>query len=95
MGSDAQAASELNTCQMLGERLHRLEFLLHGSSNATGIPYPGPVAATREDTVSSRLASLESGLHRLASQHDSVQDVLSLRMEQHPSSLHPRVLTGC
>lgn len=80
MEADSKEASALTTLNMLGERLHHLEFLLHGSSNAFGIPDRIPVPRTHEDTISTRLNSLESGLHRLASRHAVVQDVLDLRM---------------
>ena len=72
-------ASAFATLHMLEERLHRLEFLLHGSSNAVGIPDPAPAPATRDDTVSARLAGLESGLHRLSTNHGLVRAVLNIR----------------
>ena len=71
--------SALATLNMLEERLHRLEFLLHGSANAVGIPDPAPVPVGRDDTVSTRLAGLQSGLQRLSSKHGLVKDILEMR----------------
>jgi hypothetical protein len=81
MGSNAQEASTLAMLSMLEERLHRLEFILHGTSNSSGIPDPAPAPSTRDDTVSARLANVESNLRRLASRHGVVQNVLDLRMK--------------
>jgi hypothetical protein len=87
MKSSAQDASALVTLSMLEERLHRLEFLLHGTSNSSGIPEPAPAPSTRDDTVSARLANVESNLRRLASRHGVVQDVLDLRMKSNDLEL--------
>lgn len=81
MDSDAQYASALATLNMLKQRLHRLEFLLHGSSDVFGIPEPAPSATTLDETVAMRLANIESDLRRLASRHPVVQDILDLRMK--------------
>jgi hypothetical protein len=78
MESNAQDANALAMLCMLEERLHRLEFLLHGSSNAFGVPDPAPEPAAREEAISTRLTSLESNLHRLALKHGVVQDILDL-----------------
>lgn len=86
-------ASALATLSMLEERLHRLEFLLHGSSNAVGIPQPAPMPAGRGDTVSRRLTGLQAGLQRLSSKHGVVKDVLEIREMSSSISLG-RVLTG-
>lgn len=74
-------ASALATLSMLAERLHRIEFLLHGTSNAVGIPNPAPAPAGQNDAVCTRLANLESNFRRLASRHCVIQDVLDLCMK--------------
>ncbi len=80
MAVDAQDAGALATLTMLEERLHRLEFLLHGSSDAFGIPDLASTPSTQSDNVSTRITKLEGNLHRLASRHGLIQDVLNLRM---------------
>jgi hypothetical protein len=79
MEDEQNISTSFATLTMLEERLHRLEFLLHGSSDAFGVPDPVPTPAGREDSVSERLAGLESSLSRLASKYGSVQDILDLR----------------
>lgn len=79
MEGNSGDASALTTLRMLEERLHRLEFLLHGTSNATGIPDPARTPTAQDDTVSTRLAGLESGLHRLSTKHGLVRDILNIR----------------
>jgi hypothetical protein len=91
MESNAQDADELATLIMLEGRLHRLEFLLHGLSNTFGIPGPSPIPATATEPVSTRLASLESGLRRLASRHGLIQDLLDLRMDSSPLNISSSV----
>lgn len=81
MESVTQGASALAMASMLEERLHRLEFLLHGSSDAFGVPDSASAPTTRDDGVSMRLANLDSNLRRLASRHGVVRDILDLRME--------------
>jgi hypothetical protein len=78
MEAGTDDASALATLKMLEERLHRLEYLLHGTSNEFGVPDPASPPAGRNEAVSARLATLESNLHRLASRHGVVQDVLNL-----------------
>jgi hypothetical protein len=90
MEDTSNEASALATLNMLEERLHRLEFLLHGSSNAVGIPDPAPARATQDDTVSTRLAGLESGLHRLSSKHGLVKDILDMR--ENPGRINPTIV---
>lgn len=81
MDLNAEDGSALATLKMLEQRLRRLEFLLHGSSDAIGVPDPASAPATRDDTASTRLADVESKLRRLASRHNLVRDILDLRME--------------
>jgi hypothetical protein len=82
MESFEQEAGALSTLQMLEERLNRLEFLLHGSSSAVGMPDPAPIPTTSDDTVRARLVSLERAVHRLSSEHDIVRDVLKACMKK-------------
>lgn len=79
MESTDHEASALATLHMMEERLHRLEFLLHGSSNAVGISDPAQVPASSDETVCARLFNLERGLHRLSMEHSVVRDVLDAR----------------
>jgi hypothetical protein len=81
MGVGTDDASALATLSMLEERLHRLEYLLHGISNAFGVPDPASPPAKDNEAVSTRLANLQGNLHRLASRHGVVQDVLDLCMK--------------
>lgn len=81
MEPSAEDTNAVVTLQVLEERLHRLEVLLHGSLHSIDTSHPTSVPATRDDTVSTRLTNIESGLHRLASRYGVVQDVLDLCME--------------
>ncbi|ERF69113.1 hypothetical protein EPUS_01069 [Endocarpon pusillum Z07020] len=78
MEAATDSASALATLTMLEERLHRIEFLLHGASNALGIPDSAPAQSAGNDAVSTRLANLENHLNRLASRNSIVQDVLDI-----------------
>jgi len=78
MEAGTDDASALATLSMLEERLHRLEYLLHGTSNAFGVPDPASPPAKHDEVVSARLAQLQGNLHRLASMRGVVQDVLDL-----------------
>ncbi|KAF7503487.1 hypothetical protein GJ744_003678 [Endocarpon pusillum] len=78
MEAAADSASALATLNMLEERLHRIEFLLHGASNALGIPDSAPTQSAGDDAVSTRLANLENHLSRLASRNSIIQDVLDI-----------------
>lgn len=81
MGPATDNASALATLHMLEERLHRIEFLLHGTSNASGVPEPAPTQTERNGDVSTQLADLENNLKRLASSHSIIQDVLDICMK--------------
>jgi hypothetical protein len=87
MEAGTDDASSLATLSMLEERLHRLEYLLHGTSNAFGVPDPASPPAEDDEVVSARLARLQGNLHRLASRHGVVQDVLDLC--EKPSTTSP------
>ena len=84
----SQDARALATLNMLEERLHRLEFLLHGSSNAFGVPDPAPEPA-RNDTISTRLTNLQTNLRRLAARHGLVQNILDICMKVQDVKLSP------
>jgi len=65
------------TLLLLETRLHRVEFLLNGSSDRNGIP-DGAAKPLPNETVSERLAKLEDDLARLISKSSLAQDVLRL-----------------
>jgi len=62
---------------LLETRLHRVEFLLNGSSDRDGIP-DAAAKPWPNETVSERLAKLEDDLARLISKSSLAQDVLRL-----------------
>jgi hypothetical protein len=62
--NDAEAAARA-TLALLETRLHRLEFLLSGSSNEHGIPDPTTKPNQSSETVWARLDALEAELRRL------------------------------
>lgn len=75
--SDAVAGA---TIELLEARLRRLTYLLTGATDWTGVPTTPEKPASLDETVSCRLARLESELERLSRGVPAVRDVLQLRM---------------
>lgn len=75
--SDAVAGA---TIELLEARLRRLTYLLTGTTDWTGVPTTPEKPASLDETVSRRLAQLESELERLSRGVPAVRDVLQLRM---------------
>lgn len=69
----------LATLTLLESRLHHLEFLLSGSVDPDGIPNSTVKPARSEETIASRLRSLEENLTRLTANSTLVQDLLRLQ----------------
>ena len=76
MDSPSHEANALETLAILGERLHRLEFLLHGASAPCGVPEPATTAATEDQSVADQLANLEDRFRHLTSRHEVIRKVL-------------------
>lgn len=58
-------ASARGTIALLETRLHRLEFLVSGASDDTGIPPPSPAPGPGRETLRVRMEALETGLAKL------------------------------
>jgi hypothetical protein len=71
----------LATLTLLESRLHHLEFLLSGAVGYDGIPEVAVKPARSDETVTSRLKSLEDDLTRLTSNSTLVQDMLRLQAQ--------------
>ena len=66
------------TVELLEERLRRLTYLVTGETNWTGVPSSPAKPRNLDDTVSRRLARLESELEKLSRKVPVVQEVLRL-----------------
>lgn len=75
--SDAVAGA---TIELLEARLRRLTYLITGATDWTGVPTTPEKPASLDETVSRRLARLESELERLSRSVPAIRDVLQLRM---------------
>jgi hypothetical protein len=84
LDNDSIAAA---TIELLEARLRRLEYFLTGDAQWTGQPTSAPKPESLEDTVSRRLAHLESDLEALSKSKPAVRDLLQLCA--FPSSIHP------
>ncbi|KAJ5794895.1 hypothetical protein N7457_001494 [Penicillium paradoxum] len=73
--SDAVAGA---TIELLEARLRRLTYLLTGTTDWTGIPTTPEKPASLDETVSRRLAQLETELARLSRRVPAVRDILQL-----------------
>ncbi|KAJ5470360.1 hypothetical protein N7530_007717 [Penicillium desertorum] len=73
--SDAVAGA---TIELLEARLRRLTYLLTGATDWTGVPTAPEKPASLDETVTRRLARLESELERLSRSVPAVRDVLQL-----------------
>lgn len=71
------------TVELLEERLRRLTYLVTGETNWAGVPTSPPKPHSIDDTISRRLARLESGLEKLSKNVPVVQEVLQLH-DRHP-----------
>lgn len=69
----------LTTLTLLESRLHRLEFLLSSSTDTNGVPKVTTPPVKNNDTIASRLNSLEDDLTKLAANSTLVQDMLRLQ----------------
>ena len=69
----------LMTLTLLESRLHNLEFLLSGTADPNGIPHAATRPARGEETIASKLKSLEDDLTRLTASNTLVQDMLRLQ----------------
>lgn len=75
------AFQALATFALLESRLHHLEFLLSGSVDHNGIPEAAVKPTRSDETVVSRLKSLEDDLTRLMTSSELVQDMLRLQAQ--------------
>ena len=77
------------TLARLETRLRRLEFVLGGESDGTGVPTPVTSSPKKsEETIAAKLQGLEKGLRRLKERNAIVRDVLVLNKR------HPGVFAG-
>lgn len=83
--SDAVAGA---TIELLEARLRRLTYLLTGATDWTGVPTTPEKPASLDESVSRRLARLESELERLSRGVPAVRDVLQIRMYPMLRCLH-------
>ena len=78
-------AGAVETLGLLSERLHRLEFLLHGSSDGFGTAH---ASTSTEVPVVTQLADIETKFRRLSSKNEVIEKLLSLCMD---ASLIPMI----
>ena len=89
--SDAVAGA---TIELLEARLRRLTYLLTGATDWTGVPTAPEKPASLDETVTRRLARLESELERLSRSVPAVRDVLQLRIYTRiTTATNPLILT--
>jgi CRP-like cAMP-binding protein len=74
--SDAVAGA---TIELLEARLRRLTYLLTGATDWNGVPTTPEKPASFDETVTRRLARLETELEQLSRSIPAVRDVLQLR----------------
>lgn len=74
--ADPEDVIASDTIDLLETRLRRLEYVLSGNAYSSS---DAPVEAyTKENTVTTRLGTLESDLRKLSNKSSLVQDVLKL-----------------
>ena len=78
-----------DTLVMLEQRLHRIEYALHGQSSSSSGAVEAP---NRSDPASIRLRRLERGLHDLSSKSSAVAEVLALH-DRYPDLFHSNAST--
>ena len=71
-------AGDAATLTLLQERLHRLEFLLHGRTDAFGISFAAKTPSNVDGAVVARLEKMRTALQRLTAQQGAVRDILDL-----------------
>jgi hypothetical protein len=71
----------LPTLTLLESRLHHLEFLLSGSADFNGVPEAIMKPLRNDETVASRLQSLERDLTRLTANNTLVQDMIRFQAQ--------------
>lgn len=74
--SDAVAGA---TIELLEARLRRLTYLLTGATDWAGVPTTPEKPTTLDETVTRRLARLESELEKLSRAVPAARDILQLR----------------
>lgn len=77
----------LDTLKLLESRLLRLEFNLAGDKDATRTASEISFSTGKDQSISGRLARLESSLGQLSSRSEATSELLSLR----ECSSHPQV----
>lgn len=76
---DGMQASALQTLDALEQRLRRIDFLLHGSSQDSIANDTAVTPSESSQSIASRLQSLEKSLQAVISQSDSATELLQLR----------------